>query len=107
MHEVNLWFPFFGEQVIRKFLKEANIEIDREGFLYAAFQPMVGITDERKNLETNSDISFLTQEQISQYESALRGETFLKVIGLEDPSHLAPDKISAAANKFCQDETSI
>jgi hypothetical protein len=42
MHDVNLLFPFFGEQVIRKFLKEANIELDREGFLYVAVTPMLG-----------------------------------------------------------------
>jgi hypothetical protein len=31
----------------------------------------------------------------------------LKAIGLHDPAALVPDKISAAANRFCQDEKSV
>lgn len=51
MHDVNLLFPFFGEQVIRKFLKEANIELDREGCLYVSVTPMLGSLEESKNFD--------------------------------------------------------
>lgn len=58
MHDVNLLFPFFGEQVIRKFLKESNIEIDREGFLYVAVTPMLG--EDAKNFDAAQEYCFLT-----------------------------------------------
>lgn len=106
MHDVNLLFPFFGEQVIRKFLKEANIELDREGFLYVAVTPMLGQLDDTKNFDAAQEYCFLTQEQICQYESSLRGDTLLKALGIREPAHLFPDKISVAANRFCQDEKS-
>jgi len=103
MHDVNLLFPFFGEQVIRKFLKEASIEIDRDGFLYVPVSPMVA---DESRFDAGKEYCLLTQEQICQYESSLRGDTLLKVIGLQDPANLNPDKISAAANRFCMDEKS-
>lgn len=80
MHDVNMLFPFFGEQVIRKFLKEANIEIDREGCLYVAVVPMLG--EEPKNFDASKEYCFLTQEQICQYESSLKGDTSLKAMGI-------------------------
>lgn len=61
MHDVNLLFPFFGEQVIRKFLKEASIEIDRDGFLYVAVSPLLG-HDQAKSFDASKEYCYLTQE---------------------------------------------
>lgn len=52
MHDVNLLFPFFGEQVIRKFLKEANIEIDRDGFLFVPMKPIVGYLEDASKFDS-------------------------------------------------------
>lgn len=60
MHDVNLLFPFFGEQVIRKFLKEANIEIDRDGFLFVPMKPLVGYLQDTNKFD--SSYCLLTQE---------------------------------------------
>jgi hypothetical protein len=58
MHHVNLLFPWIGEQVIRKFLKEANIELDRDGCLYVALTPMIGL-DEAKAFDGSKEYCFL------------------------------------------------
>ena len=48
----------------------------------------------------------LSLEQVCSYESALKAQQQIEEIGLTQAKYLLVEKISAAANRFCNDETS-
>ena len=100
-------FPKFGEQGLKKMLRDAGIEVDRDQNLYAASDRMASLamTDMEAQAE-RQEFSQLTLEQICQYESALKAQQGLEEMGISLAKYLLVDKISAAANRFCADEKS-
>lgn len=91
---------------MKKFLKEAGIETDRDQNLYA--ETVWGDSPTGENQKQTGPNTFLSLELICQYESAMQGEILLKRIGMGNvnANSLHVEKISAAANKFCNEEPS-
>ena len=85
--DVHMFFPQFAEQVLKKFMKEASIEV-KDYVVYAE--------SEFRNM--------LTLEQVCQYEAALFGEYRLKQLGLSDPAALHPEKLQTAVTKLCSED---
>ena len=101
-------FPQFGEQGLKKLLKEAGIEVDREQNLYtvASWNEQDQNEDSAGKKDQPGTFSQLSLEQVCQFESALRGQLTFSKLGMKQVKHLPMDKMSAAANRFCVDEKS-
>ena len=99
-------FPQFGEQGLKKLLKEAGIEVDREQNLYtvASWNEQDQNEDSAGKKDQPGTFSQLSLEQVCQFESALRGQLTFSKLGMKQVKHLPMDKMSAAANRFCVDE---
>lgn len=92
-NELRRYFTIFNEQVLRKTLKEIDVEIDRNQDAFLAHDE--SIEDKIKNL--------ITPENICQYESAEFGMRRLNKLGIRRITNA--NKISFAANKFYSEET--
>lgn len=89
--ELNKYFPYINDQILKKIIKEINVEVDRNQMCYYNQE----FNDQQFN-------SLITPENLCQYESAQFGEQMLKKVGIKDISNA--DKISYATNKFCSEE---
>lgn len=82
------FFPNIGEPILKKGLKEIDVEIDRNGECRFAAN-----FDEEKHKDR------MTPEMICQFESARHGQFRLEQLGITEI--LSADKISYSTNKFC------
>jgi hypothetical protein len=80
--------------VLKKGLKEIEVEIDRNG-----------ICSFNESFEEEKFKDRMTPEMICQYESAREGQYRLEKLGITEI--LSADKISYSTNKFIQEETDM
>lgn len=92
--ELNKFFSYINDQILKKIIKEINVEVDRN---QSCFLPQECKDEQFRQL--------ITPENICQYESAQFGEMMLKKVGIREITNA--DKISYATNKFCSEETDL
>jgi hypothetical protein len=88
------FFPHIGEPILKKGLKEIEVEIDRNG-----------LCQFNENFEEEKFKDRMTPEMICQYESAREGQYRLEKLGVTEI--LSADKISYSTNKFILEETDM
>ena len=93
LDELKHHFNVFNEQVLRKSLKDAKIEIDKNGC--ATIDKSVSVEDRIK--------SIISPENICQYESSEFALRRMKKLGIRYITNSS--KVSYAVNKFCSEET--
>jgi hypothetical protein len=92
--ELNKFFSYITDQILKKIIKEINVEVDR-------FQ-MCSLAQEYNDEQFKQ---LITPENICQYESAQYGEYHLQRLGIRDITNA--DKISYSTNKYCSEELNI
>ena len=65
-------FPKFGEQGLKKMLKDAGIDVDRDQNLYATCDKTNWFINAQEEVKDRQEFSQLTLEQVCSYESALK-----------------------------------
>ena len=93
--QLKKYFNVFNEQVLRKALKDAKIEIDKNGF--ASIHESVTVQDKIKTI--------ISPENVCQYESSEFASRRLKKLGIRYITN--SQKVSYAVNKFCSEETNL
>lgn len=93
-NDIVRFFPHIGEPILKKGLKEIEVEIDRNG-----------ICQFNENFEEEKFKDRMTPEMICQYESAREGQFRLEKLGVTEI--LSADKISYSTNKFILEETDM
>ena len=93
-NDIKRKFPDINEAILKKGLKDYDIEVTRDG--QCRFQ---------KNFEVEKFKERMTPENICQYETARFGQNRLHTLGIE--RILDANKISYSTNKFCDEETDV
>jgi len=93
-HDIRQFFPQIGSPILKKGLKEIEVEQDRNGFCRL-----------NANFEMERHKDRMTPEMICQYESARHGQYRLDLLGIQEI--LSADKISYSTHKFCFQETDL
>lgn len=92
--DIRQFFPQIGSPILKKGLKEIEVEQDRGGNCQL---------NEHFEIERHKDR--MTPEMICQYESARHGQYRLERLGITEI--LSADKISYSTHKFCFEETDL